>query len=140
MGRWPGAGDRCSAQLSGSHFGFHFSVSSAANKSGSPNPLPLVSAAKHSIELAARVRDDVGIPIIWTDVLQAYDTAAAADKAIAVFGALSFWWMGEHGHPRMDTSDQVYFGNDQLAVRFIEEIDFDYMATDATSALITAAS
>ena len=81
-----------------------------------------------------------GYPIVWTDVLTPYSTTAQNDKAIAVFGALHFWWMGEHGHPRIDTSEQVYFVNDQLGVRFIEEIDFDYMATDATAALITAAS
>jgi len=79
-------------------------------------------------------------PIVWTDVLQPYSTSAAADTAIAVFGAMSFWWMGEHGTPRIDTSEHVYFVNDQLAFRFIEEIDFDYAATDATAALITAAS
>ncbi len=81
-----------------------------------------------------------GYPIIWTDVLQPFGTSAAADKPIAVFGALSFWWMGEHGSPRMDPSEHVYFANDQLAVRFIEEIDFDYAAVDATAALLTAAS
>ncbi|HVV01855.1 MAG TPA: phage major capsid protein [Verrucomicrobiae bacterium] len=81
-----------------------------------------------------------GYPIVWTDVLTAYGTTAAADQPIAVFGALSFWWMGEHGQPRMDTSEHVYFANDQLAVRFIEEIDFDYAAADATAALLTAAS
>ena len=81
-----------------------------------------------------------GYPIVWTDVLAPYGTVDSADEPIAVFGALSFWWMGEHGHPRIDTSEHVYFVNDQLAVRFIEEIDFDYMATDATAALITAAS
>lgn len=81
-----------------------------------------------------------GYPIVWTDVLEPYGTAASADKAIAVFGALSFWWMGEHGGPRIDTSEHVWFANDQLAVRFIEEIDFDYAALDATTALITAAS
>jgi len=81
-----------------------------------------------------------GYPIIWTDVMQAYTTSAAADTAIAVFGAMSFWWMGEHGSPRIDTSEHVWFANDQLAVRFIEEIDFDYAAVDATAALITAAS
>ena len=43
-------------------------------------------------------------------------------------------------NPRIDTSGHVWFANDQLAVRFIEEIDFDYAATDATAALITAAS
>ena len=81
-----------------------------------------------------------GYPIIWTDVLQPYTTSVAADTAFAVFGAMSFWWMGEHGSPRLDTSEHVYFANDQLAVRFIEEIDFDYAAADATAALITAAS
>src|SRR6185295_3812035 len=44
-----------------------------------------------------------GYPIVWTDVLQPYTTSAAADTAIAVFGAMGFWWMGEHGHPRLDT-------------------------------------
>jgi HK97 family phage major capsid protein len=81
-----------------------------------------------------------GYPIIWTDVLEPYGTAADADKPIAVFGALSFWWMGEHGTPRIDTSEHVWFSNDQLAVRFIEEIDFDYCAADASAALLTAAS
>ena len=81
-----------------------------------------------------------GYPIIWTDVLEPYGVAADADKPLAVFGALSFWWLGEHGSPRLDTSEHVWFANDQLAVRFIEEIDFDYAATDATAVLLTAAS
>ena len=81
-----------------------------------------------------------GYPIVWTDVMTAYGTSAAADSPLAVFGALSFWWLGEHGTPRIDTSEHVWFANDQLAVRFIEEIDFDYAASDATAALITAAS
>jgi HK97 family phage major capsid protein len=81
-----------------------------------------------------------GYPIVWTDVLTPFGTTATLDQPLAVFGALSFWWMGEHGQPRIDTSEHVWFANDQLAVRFIEEIDFDYAATDATAALITAAS
>ena len=81
-----------------------------------------------------------GYPIVWTDVLEPYGTEASANKPIAVFGALSFWWMGEHGTPRIDTSEHVWFANDQLAVRFIEEIDFDYTANDATAVLLTAAA
>jgi HK97 family phage major capsid protein len=81
-----------------------------------------------------------GYPVVWTDVLTPYSTSAANDQPLAVFGALSFWWMGEHGSPRIDTSEHVYFANDQLAVRFIEEIDFDYAANDATAALLTAVS
>jgi HK97 family phage major capsid protein len=81
-----------------------------------------------------------GYPIVWTDVLTPYGTSVTVDSPIAVFGALSFWWMGEHGTPRIDTSEHVWFANDQLAVRFIEEIDIDYVATDATAVLLTAAS
>ncbi len=81
-----------------------------------------------------------GYPIVWTDVLTPNGTTAAPDKPMAVFGALSYWWFGEHGAPRIDTSDHVYFKNDQLAVRFIEEIDFDYVVQDAAAALLTAAS
>jgi hypothetical protein len=79
-------------------------------------------------------------PIVWTDILTPYGTTAAPDANLAVFGALSFWWMGEHGTPRIDTSQHVWFANDQLAVRFIEEIDFDYAAEDATAVLLTAAA
>jgi HK97 family phage major capsid protein len=79
-----------------------------------------------------------GYPIVWTDVLQSFGTDDTPGKPLAVFGALSFWWMGEHGTPRIDTSEHVWFANDQFAVRFIEEIDFDYCAADATAALLTA--
>ena len=81
-----------------------------------------------------------GYPVVWTDVMQPYDTDAQPDQPIAVFGALSFWWLGEHGSPRIDPSEHVFFQNDQLAIRFIEEIDFDYCANDATAALLTAGS
>jgi HK97 family phage major capsid protein len=79
-----------------------------------------------------------GYPIVWTDVMTAYGTAAANNAYLAVFGALGYWWLGEHGHPRVDTSDQVYFVNDQLGVRFIEEVDVDYMAGDAAAVLQAA--
>jgi HK97 family phage major capsid protein len=79
-----------------------------------------------------------GYPIVWTDTMTPYGTADAVAAPLAVFGAISFWWLGEHGHPRIGPSEHVWFANDQLAVRFIEEIDFDYAAPDATAALITA--
>ena len=81
-----------------------------------------------------------GYPVVWTDVLTPYGTEAAADQPLAVFGALSFWWMGEHGNPRIDPSEHVWFANDQLAIRFIEEVDFDYAAVDAVAALLTPAA
>jgi HK97 family phage major capsid protein len=81
-----------------------------------------------------------GFPIVWTDVLEPYGTAAALSKYLAVFGVLEYWWFGEHGNPRMDMSSDVYFATDELAARFIEEVDFDYQDVGATSSLQTAAS
>lgn len=81
-----------------------------------------------------------GYPIVWCDVLEPYGVVDVASKPLAVFGALNFWWMGEHGSPRIDTSEHVFFANDQLATRFIEEIDFDYAALDAVSVLLTGAA
>ncbi len=81
-----------------------------------------------------------GFPIVWTDVLEPFGTAVAAAKYLAVFGVLEYWWFGEHGSPRMDMSSDVYFATDELAARFIEEIDFDYQDVGATSSLQTAAS
>lgn len=42
--------------------------------------------------------------------------------------------------PRIDLSADVLFAYDQIATRFIEEIDFDYCALDAAAVLKTAAS
>jgi HK97 family phage major capsid protein len=81
-----------------------------------------------------------GFPIVWTEVLQPYITTAAANTIIAAFGNLRFYWFGEHGSPRIDSSQDVYFANDQIGVRFIEEIDFDYNALDSMACLITAAN
>jgi HK97 family phage major capsid protein len=81
-----------------------------------------------------------GYPVVWTDVLTPYGTAAATSSYLAVFGALDFWWFGEHGQPRMDFSADVFFGTDELATRFIEEIDFDYQQLDVCAALATPAA
>ncbi|HLH54553.1 MAG TPA: phage major capsid protein [Verrucomicrobiae bacterium] len=78
-----------------------------------------------------------GYPVVWTDVLAPYSTVDSPGSPLAVFGALSFWWLAEHGHPRIDPSEHVWFANDQLAIRFIEEIDFDFAARDAVAALLT---
>lgn len=81
-----------------------------------------------------------GFEVVWTEVMQPFGTGSTASKVLAAFGRLDFWWMGEHSSPRIDTSKDVFFANDLLAVRFCEEIDFDYNAIDAMAVLQTAAS
>lgn len=82
-----------------------------------------------------------GRPVVWTEVLQPYVFTAAAATNIAVFGDLDWWWFGRRmDGPRIDLSADVLFAYDQIATRFIEEIDFDYCALDAAAVLKTAAS
>jgi len=81
-----------------------------------------------------------GFPIRWVGVMQNLKTSAAASAYLAYFGDLSYWYLGERGQPRVDTSREVYFATDEIGMRAIERIDVQPMATDAMSALQTAAS
>lgn len=81
-----------------------------------------------------------GFPIRWTGVHQAYKTAAAPSANLATFGDLSYCYLGERGQPRVETSRDVFFATDELAMRALERIDFELMAVDAVSTLQTAAA
>lgn len=81
-----------------------------------------------------------GNPITWVEVMQEYTTDAAPSQYIAAFGDLQWWWFGERGSPRIDQSEHVAFLNDQIAVRFIEELDFDYQSIEAVSVMKTPAA
>ena len=82
-----------------------------------------------------------GRPIIWTEVLTPYGEAASASSYLTVFGDLSWYWFGKRPNgPRIDESEHLKFDYDQIATRFIEEIDFDYMAVQCAATLKTAAA
>ena len=80
-----------------------------------------------------------GFPIRWVGVMQPYSTKAAPGTFLAVFGDLSYWYLGERGTPRVETSREVYFATDEIGMRALERIDVQPMAPDAMSALQTAA-
>lgn len=81
-----------------------------------------------------------GFEIVWVEVLQEYTEGVAAAAYLAAFGDLQWWWFGERGSPRIDFSEHVFFANDQLATRFMEEIDFDYQSLNAVAVLKTPAA
>jgi HK97 family phage major capsid protein len=81
-----------------------------------------------------------GYPIHWIGVSEPYTTAAAPSTALAFFGDLSYWYLGERGAPRVEVSKEVFFATDELAMRALERIDVEAMAIDAMSTLQTAAS
>jgi HK97 family phage major capsid protein len=80
-----------------------------------------------------------GWPVRWVGVMQPMLTSAAASTFIAMFGDLSFWYLGERGAPRVEVSREVFFATDELAMRALERIDVEAMAIDAMSAMQTAA-
>lgn len=80
-----------------------------------------------------------GWPVRWTGVLQAYGTAAAPSAQLAVFGDLSYWYLGERGSVRVEISREVFFASDELAMRALERIDVEVLAVDAIASAQTPA-
>lgn len=81
-----------------------------------------------------------GFPIHWVGVLPAYSTVANPLAFVAFFGALSYWYLGERGAPRIEVSREVFFATDEVAMRALERIDVEAMAVDAMVTLQTAAA
>ncbi|MEI6194285.1 MAG: phage major capsid protein [Verrucomicrobiota bacterium] len=81
-----------------------------------------------------------GFPVRWIGVSQSYSTSAAANKPLAFFGDLSYWYLGERGQIRFEVSKEVFFATDELAMRAMERIDVQARAIDAMATLQTAAS
>lgn len=76
-----------------------------------------------------------GWPIRWIGVSAANTGNAQPNAAVAFFGDLSFWYLGERGAPRVEVSREVFFTTDELAMRALERIDVEAMAVDAMATL-----
>lgn len=81
-----------------------------------------------------------GFKIEWVDALPPYSTAVDASKVFGLFGDISYSFLGTRGGYRFDTSTDVYFATDEIAIRALERIDVQHMATDHVAGIRTAAS
>lgn len=81
-----------------------------------------------------------GFPIRWIDVLPPYSTGVDASKVFTVFGDLSYWYLGLRSGFSLDTSVDVFFATDEIAIRALERFSIGMMATGAMGGLRTAAS
>lgn len=81
-----------------------------------------------------------GFPIRWVDCMPAYSTSNNASSVFALFGDLSFAYLGVRGGVRFDVSRDVYFATDEVGMRALERMTTGKMATGAVAGLITAAS
>lgn len=77
-----------------------------------------------------------GFPVRFTGVHPAHNPGVANAAAVLTnFGDLSYWYLGERGQPRVETSREVYFASDEIGMRALERIDIQPLAPDAMSAL-----
>jgi len=81
-----------------------------------------------------------GFPIRWVGVMPVYDTTPHLNQYQAVFGDLSYWYLGERGSMRVDVSNDIYFATDEVGVRFLERFDPELMADQSNAVLQLSAS
>jgi HK97 family phage major capsid protein len=81
-----------------------------------------------------------GFPIRWVGVMPVYENVAHLSQYQAVFGDLSYWYLGERGSMRVDVSNDIYFATDEVGVRFLERFDPELMADQSNAVLQLAAS
>jgi HK97 family phage major capsid protein len=81
-----------------------------------------------------------GFPVRWVGVMPIKDTAAHVNQVQALFGAHSFWYLGERRMLQVETSREVYFATDEIGIRALERFDVEAMAIDAMGALALSAS
>jgi HK97 family phage major capsid protein len=82
-----------------------------------------------------------GFPIRWVGVMPVYDNASNHfNQYQAVFGDLSYWYLGERGSMRVDVSNDIYFATDEVGVRFLERFDPELMADQSNAVLQLSAT
>ena len=81
-----------------------------------------------------------GFPIHWVGVMPVYDATVHLNQYQAVFGDLSYWYLGERGSMRVDVSNDIYFATDEVGIRFLERFDPELMADQSNAVLQLAAS
>lgn len=81
-----------------------------------------------------------GFPIRWVDVMPVYSVAVNVSKVFALFGDMSFQYLGVRGGIRFDTSNEAAFATDEILVRAVERFTIGLMAVGSVAGLQTAAS
>jgi HK97 family phage major capsid protein len=80
-----------------------------------------------------------GFPIRWVGVMPSFDTGAHAGQYQVAFGNLQYWFLGERAGWDIQTSRDVFFATDEIAMRALNRMDIHAMA-DAAMAVLKLAS
>jgi HK97 family phage major capsid protein len=82
-----------------------------------------------------------GFPVRFVDVMPVYTTSGdAASTVFALFGDLSYQYLGVRGGIRFDTSTEAGFTTDEILIRALERFTVGLMAKGAVSGLETYSS
>lgn len=81
-----------------------------------------------------------GFPIRWVDVMPAYSTSANVSKVFALFGDVSYQYLGVRRGIEIATSKEAGFATDEILVRALARFTIGLMAVGAVSGLQTAPS
>ncbi len=81
-----------------------------------------------------------GFPIEWVPIMPTYGLSANPGAAPVHFGDPNFWYMGERASMSVETSREVFFATDEIAIRALERFDQQQMGKQSTASLVLAAA
>jgi HK97 family phage major capsid protein len=81
-----------------------------------------------------------GFPVRWVDSFPIYDSSAHVSQLQLTFGEPAYQYLGVRSGIRMETSSDVFFATDEIALRALERFAVGLMADDANAVLQLAAS
>lgn len=79
-------------------------------------------------------------PIRWVECLPVNSTTPTASAVAAIFGDATFQYLGTRSEIRLETSNEVYFATDELAIRALERFCVNLMNDNALAVLQLAAA
>jgi HK97 family phage major capsid protein len=122
-----------SPALAQGHYYFHPTLEQLLNTFNTSGDKPYMANGANGATLD-------GFPIRWVDVLPSYSETADPSRVFGLFGDLSYWYLGVRAGFQLDTSLDVFFATDEIAIRALERFTIGMMATGAMGGVRTAAS
>ncbi len=81
-----------------------------------------------------------GFEIVWVPVMPVYSTSATVSVVHALFGDVSYQYLGLRNGIRFDTSRDAAFATDEILIRALERLTVALMASKAIAGLRCSAS
>jgi HK97 family phage major capsid protein len=121
------------AALGTAAYYFHMSMESKLSSFNTSGDKPYIANGANGPTLD-------GYPIRWVECLPVLSTTATVNAVAALFGDATYQYLGTRSEIRIETSKEVYFATDEIAIRALERFCVNLMNDNANAALQLAAS